>query len=308
MPTQRKPNVQCFVKHSFEPSFAGDNQPRLLYISKIPPEQNAHPRVMHAHPDFIEIGLIYSGVSEYLLDHKKQYIRQGDLLIYNAGVVHDEVPTPDGGIGRYCIAVGGLHMPELRENALIPDSKGCVFPAGDSFTELYRLFEMMFQNLSTGAPQSETFCHHLMEAVLVKVLAIVNGTETPLAEEADVLCKRIKDYIDIHFAEPLTLQSIGETLRISPYYLSHVFKKETGYAPMQYLLRRRIGEAQTLLIMTDLPLSRIAEMVGYDTQSYFNLQFAKYVGMPPGKYRNFIVPDRKQKKTESPRKTGAPDD
>lgn len=47
---------------------------------------------------------------------------------------------------------------------------------------------------------------------------------------------------------------------------------------MQYLLRRRIGEAQTLLITTDLSITRIAERVGYDTQSYFNLQFTKNVG------------------------------
>ena len=85
--------------------------------------------------------------------------------------------------------------------------------------------------------------------------------------------------------EPITLQSMGEALHISPYYLSHVFKQMSGYSPVQYLLRRRIGEAQTLLITTDLSITRIAEMVGYDTQSYFNLQFTKNVGMPPGKFR-----------------------
>ena len=54
---------------------------------------------------------------------------------------------------------------------------------------------------------------------------------------------------------------------------------------MQYLTRRRIGEAQNLLVETDLPIARIAEEVGYDTQNYFNLQFSKHVGMPPGKVR-----------------------
>ena len=86
---------------------------------------------------------------------------------------------------------------------------------------------------------------------------------------------------------------MGEALHISPYYLSHVFKQMSGYSPVQYLLRRRIGEAQTLLITTDLPITRIAEMVGYDTQSYFNLQFTKNVGMPPNKFRqNYIVAEK----------------
>lgn len=57
---------------------------------------------------------------------------------------------------------------------------------------------------------------------------------------------------------------------------------------MQYLTRRRIGEAQNLLVETDLPISRIAEEVGYDTQNYFNLQFSKHVGMPPRKFRQSL--------------------
>ncbi len=96
---------------------------------------------------------------------------------------------------------------------------------------------------------------------------------------------------------------MGEALHISPYYLSHVFKQMSGYSPVQYLLRRRIGEAQTLLITTDLSITRIAEMVGYDTQSYFNLQFTKNVGMPPNKFRqNYIVSTGIEEKPKRKRK------
>ncbi|MGN1007875.1 MAG: AraC family transcriptional regulator [Butyricicoccus sp.] len=292
MPQYHPLNVQCFVKRPYQPVFTGENDPRLLFISRVSPDASAHPRVMHAHNDFVEIVLICSGMSEYLLDDKKQYIRAGDLLVYNAGMVHDEISGPDIAVGSYCIGIGGLHVPGLRENALIPEGKGCIFPTGDDFNKLETLCEMIYGSLTADEPQTEAFCNSLLHALLVKVLAITGGAPVqPPADEPDVLSRRMKDYIDAHYMEPLTLQAIGETLHASPYYLSHVFKKKTGYAPMQYLLRRRIGEAQTLLLMTDLPVARIAEMVGYETQSYFNLQFTKYVGMPPGRYRqNYIVP------------------
>ncbi|HJC13912.1 AraC family transcriptional regulator [Agathobaculum sp.] len=293
MAQQNPLNVQCFVKKDFQSVFVGENDPKLLYVSEIRPDASTHPRVMHAHEDFVEIILICSGSSEYLIHDKKYFIRPGDLLVYNAGVVHDEISGPDIEIGSYCVAIGGLHMPGLKPNMLIPADEGYVFPTRRSFGDLRILFEMMFRNLASGEPRAEAFCSSLMHALLVKVLAVTEGAdaadEKPV-EEPPILGRRIKEYIDRHYMEPITLQSMGEALHISPYYLSHVFKQMSGYSPVQYLLRRRIGEAQTLLITTDLPITRIAEMVGYDTQSYFNLQFTKNVGMPPNKFRqNYIV-------------------
>ena len=299
---ERSLNVQCFVKRDVRPVFTGENQPRLLYVSEIRPDASAHPRVMHAHADAVELILICSGSSEYLIHDKKVVIKAGDLLVYNAGVVHDEVSGPDMEVGSYCVGVGGLHMPGLRENALISDEKGYVFPTGRYFEDMKELFVMMFRNLAAGEPHAELFCTSLLHALLVSVLTVTEGVgetrENP-ADEPHILGSRIKDYIDRHYMEPITLQSMGEALRISPYYLSHVFKQMSGYSPVQYLLRRRIGEAQTLLITTELSVARIAEMVGYDSQSYFNLQFTKNVGMPPNRYRhNYIVSADEKKKTE----------
>lgn len=292
--------VQCFVKKSFTPFFPAGQEPKLLYVSKIEPAASAHPRVMHAHEDFVEIILICSGISEYLIHDKKQYIRQGDLIIYNSGVVHDEVSGPEIKVGSYCVAIGGLRIPDLRENALIPEDQHPVFPTNGSFEDIRILCEMMYQNLSAGQAGAEEFSHHLMLALIAKVRGLTGGApEEPESADAEphVLGRRIKQYIDSHYMEEISLQSMGDKLHMSPYYLSHVFKEMSGYSPMQYLLRRRIGEAQTLLITTDYSLTRIAELVGYDTQSYFNLQFTKNVGMSPKKYRQtYIVPSENGEK------------
>lgn len=297
MVQQQRLNAQCFVKRTFQPIFSGENNPQLLYVCKVSPDiSTRHPRVMHAHDDLAELVLIYTGSSDYLIHDKKHAVQAGDLLIYNPGVVHDEMSGPDSELGFYCVAISGLHMPDLRPNALIPDDAGYLFPTGQNFEDLRQLFELMFRNLSEDEPNAERFCNSLMHALLDKVLTVVNmpitGTDLKVseAEEANALGIRIKNYIDHHYTEPITLQTIGSALHISPCYLSHIFKQMSGYSPIQYLLRRRIGEAQTLLITTDYPIAQIAEMVGYDTQSYFNMQFTKHVGMPPKKFRqNYIV-------------------
>lgn len=77
MAQQNPLNVQCFVKKDFQSVFAGENDPKLLYVSEIRPDASTHPRVMHAHEDFVEIILICSGSSEYLIHDKKYFIRAG---------------------------------------------------------------------------------------------------------------------------------------------------------------------------------------------------------------------------------------
>ncbi len=299
-------NAQCFVKKEVQPIFQGENQPRLLYATEVRPAVSTHPRMMHAHGDLVELMLIYSGSSQYLIHDKKYIIKEGDLLVCNAGVVHDEVSGPDMEVGTYCVAVGGLRMPGLPPNALIPADAGYVFPTGEAYEELRQIFSIIFHRLSAGGPRAELFCNTMMHSLLVAALTVTEGKnavqEKPV-DEPPILGRRIKEYIDHHYREPLTLQSMGEALHISPYYLAHVFKEMSGYAPGQYLQRRRIGEAQTLLINTDLTIARIAELLGYDNPNYFNLQFTKHVGMPPKRYRqNYIVPNGTElgKKGEEP--------
>ena len=120
-------------KSRSRPIFTGENQPKLLYVSEIRPDASAHPRVMHAHEDAVELILICSGSSEYLIHDKKTVIEAGDLLVYNAGVVHDEVSGPDMEVGSYCVGVGGLHMPGLRPKRAHPGRGRLRVPDGQVF-------------------------------------------------------------------------------------------------------------------------------------------------------------------------------
>ncbi|WP_438803867.1 helix-turn-helix domain-containing protein [Metabacillus rhizolycopersici] len=74
---------------------------------------------------------------------------------------------------------------------------------------------------------------------------------------------------------------------MSQYYISHAFKRTTGYSPMQYVIRRRIGEAQSYLFSTDKTVTEIAYIVGYNSASNFNNAFKEMVNMSPQRYREF---------------------
>ena len=51
-------------------------------------------------------------------------------------------------------------------------------------------------------------------------------------------------------------------------------------------MERRIGEAQGYLMDSSIPIGDIADMLGFSSTAHFNSMFNKYVGIPPGKYRD----------------------
>lgn len=286
-------NVQCFVKRKASSLFAEEHDPQLLYVSHVRPSTNPHPRILHAHEHHLELLLICEGSSEFMIHNRRKKVQTGDLVIYNAGIVHDDLTGPETDVGLYCIAASGIAVPELKHNALVADDAPCVYPAGERFLLIRHLCEIMFETLSEDAADAEVLCQSLLQSVLTAAMLTVRGealSDTHEIAEDRILSDRVKTYIDDHYTEPINLQTIAEHLHVSPYYMSHVFKKMSGYSPIQYLLRRRIGEAQTLLISTDLPIVEIAMAVGFDTQNYFNAQFTKHVGIPPKKYReNYVI-------------------
>ncbi len=242
---------------------------------------------MHAHDDLVEIVLVRGGESRYFVGGTPYDARRGDLFIFNSRVVHDEPSGPDRPVATSSLALGGLSVPGLRENTLIPEDASPVCRLSEQQTlRLERLYDVLYDELTAG---NDDGAHHLLMAILTLVEQFRAALAGGSVADANAFARRIKDYIDRHFAEEFSLQQMADALHVSPYYLAHVCKEATGYSPLQYVLRRRIGEAQTLLITTDLPVTRIAAQVGYDNPSHFNAQFSKAVGMPPRTFRREYV-------------------
>jgi AraC-like DNA-binding protein len=109
--------------------------------------------------------------------------------------------------------------------------------------------------------------------------------DNSLERDNDDLAQKIRQYLDLHYAENLSLKQIADKFHISRDYLSHLFKNSINISPINYVINRRIGEAQMLLLNTNWSINEIANRVGYDNASYFNTLFKKVVGISPGEFR-----------------------
>ena len=96
---------------------------------------------------------------------------------------------------------------------------------------------------------------------------------------------RVKQYIDEHFCENITRDTLGEIVYLSPGYLAASFKKETGSSLGSYIIERRMEKAKALLAEGKLTVSEVAFAVGYDNFTYFSRLFKNKVGVMPKEYK-----------------------
>jgi two-component system, response regulator YesN len=98
--------------------------------------------------------------------------------------------------------------------------------------------------------------------------------------------KYVKDYIEEHYHENISLESIASMVYMNPYYFSSFFKKHTKQNFKQYVTEVRMKQAVRMLLQTDMMVYEIAERVGYNNARQFSDMFKKHYGKLPNEYKN----------------------
>ncbi len=95
--------------------------------------------------------------------------------------------------------------------------------------------------------------------------------------------EEIKKYIVEHIEEKLELDDLAEVFFINRYYLSHYFKKETGFTLNQYITNQKIMAAKKML-RSGMSVTEAALRLSYNSDSHFISTFKKMTGITPGKF------------------------
>ncbi len=113
--------------------------------------------------------------------------------------------------------------------------------------------------------------------------------------------EQVKEYLQEHFAEDVTLEDVAEMHGISPYYLSKLFSQQNNITFIDYLTDLRMEEAKNLLVDTQKGLKEIAIDVGYANSNYFCRVFKKKTGLTPSEFRREVL-DTGQNSVEDSKK------
>ncbi|SDP85020.1 two component transcriptional regulator, AraC family [Litchfieldia salsa] len=188
-----------------------------------------------------------------------------------------------------------LEIVNEKKSLIFTDSKGLFFIIlwGQVQEDLFSKIENAIQEYLKAAA---TVYAEPITGDLMDVPTFYKNCKSKVYGESIVspIVKRARNYIREHYTSTdLTLDSLAQSLQVSPVYLSRTIKQELGLSFVSLITQMRMKKAISLLNSTDLQIHEIAEQVGYDSQHYFSTAFKKAVGVSPNKYRKGIYNEDK---------------
>lgn len=93
------------------------------------------------------------------------------------------------------------------------------------------------------------------------------------------------DFLSCNLNKLLSLQEIAASVNLSPSHFSFIFKKKTGFTPVEYFNHLKVQRACQYLLFTNMRIKEISQELGIDDQYYFSRLFSKVMGLPPIEYR-----------------------
>ncbi len=141
--------------------------------------------------------------------------------------------------------------------------------------------------IRTGDARDRMYGEALSTAVAVHLLREYGAAVlTPKKQDGGLPRKKLMhavEYIQDQLDTDLTVAGIAQSVGISQYHFTKLFKESTGQSPYQYVVEARARKAKELLTTGKFTISEVAHHVGFVDQSHLTRHFKRVFGLPPKK-------------------------
>jgi len=219
----------------------------------------------HSHPNH-ELIVIKSGAMLLKTRHGELVASSGDILFYEAGLVHEEISQPDDPVSSYFLSFGiRMKLPDLPLR--LRDSEG----------RMLELLGWMHRDLREHRPKGD--CLALRETIIRELRWLLDRPK-------DGWLNHVRDHLRTRFTEPLSLDDVARHAGMSRFAFVRKFKRLCGRTPMGELRQIRLHEARNLILSSDLPLKTIAAKVGIGDEYQLSKLFRRHFGISPRDMRS----------------------
>ena len=248
----------------------------------------------HRHEGLHQFQWLEQGHVRGSIDGREFEAQAPVLLMLAPGSVHGFTYTPDT-IGHQ-VTVPTTTLRQLLGGSTLADAElgaSCVLPdiEGEGEAECRNLFAQVAREFRTQSPGR---VHALLAcATLLAVQLLRRRGEHSTRERAqgarDTLLRRYLALVEQHYREHRPLSFYADALGVTPDHLSRTCRQATKQSALQVLHERLLLEARRLLAYSPMPVTEVAQQLGYDDAAYFSKFFSRSVGNTPSEYRALVA-------------------
>jgi AraC-like DNA-binding protein len=246
----------------------------------------------HFHNSY-EVIFVIEGKAEFKINEKKYTVGRNDIL-FVSNLENHELKVLELPYKRYFILIKPDSFHSLITNPILasifkyrPESFEHVIPLNaEKKLQVSDIIQRMLDEYARKVDFWEATLESYLQLLLVSLyrsykqyfpLKTLNQSTNTILE--------IQKYIDEHFMEAISLEEISKLFYTDMYYLSHLFKKVTGFNFKDYIILQRISKAKDLLFYTSDDVTTVGLNSGFNNVNHFIRIFKKYAGTTPYQYR-----------------------
>lgn len=233
-------------------------------------------------PPFSSIGLILEGTGTICVDGQDLHPRAGQLYLLPAkssqSFSTDLVHPYRKYFCHFELTCQNEELFDLIRMPLCTDAKDCAY-AEKLFIQMQETCQGsdIFSALKSKQLLLELVCYYMESCPPGTVSLIEHSFDSPLSDAVA--------YVEEHLNENVTVQQMAEAAGYHASHFTALFRQHLGISPGQFILSKKTERAAELLTATSMPVSAIAEALGFASQFYFSNFFKKQTGMTPSQYR-----------------------
>lgn len=253
----------------------------------------------HWHEE-LEIGILLEGEACLCAGNEKYTLHPGEGFFINTGILHgiwDQTSSPCllRSIVFHPRLVGGNMDSIFFQNYVQPllensSSKSLILTPSIPWQKAaLEAFSNTWQHCIEEPAGYEFKVRNELSEFIFLLQDHLTSTVPPVSKKTICDGKRIKEmlrFIHDHISEPLTITQIANTVSISESECLRCFKSTIRTTPIQYVRQYRIQRACQLLKSTQIPITEIALMCGFQDLSYFTKTFKESKNVTPTQFRS----------------------
>ncbi len=229
---------------------------------------------------------IAAGKAHFHFGDKEQVVTAGHMVLYRPKEPQKYEYYGEDQTEVYWVHFTGGNVKNILRSYGLTDDKR-VFYCGSGL-DYQNLFRTMINELQMcKANYAEMLEMYLRQIFIMLQRYFLNSLKTDNAHVVEEINKATL-YFNEHYSEDISIDDYAQNNHVSVSWFIRNFKQCTGSTPMQYILSKRIYNAEILLHDSTYNVTEIAEIVGYDNPLYFSRIFKKVKGISPSEYRKNI--------------------